>query len=267
MAKPSLVSLLGGLVLFCGAAGMTMTILRKPMPPGLTAPVALDLGDQEFGTVAVGRFRITNDGGQPLNLGPFATSCSCAGLEIERTTPDGIVWNKVSTLTIEPQCSVNLAVRVAVGGKVGQNQDLTIVGGTNVPSTPSWQLSVTIPRITGGIHCQPSAVVFDSMSVPFQKTERIIVYANGDPNRKITGVRAWPSDRFAASVVPVKADIPPHPTAGEAIGIIEVELQQNQPGLVWGRLAIAINGQEPRDHEHIMITGEVPETTSQGSQP
>ncbi|WP_232056348.1 hypothetical protein [Tuwongella immobilis] len=173
-------------------------------------------------------------------------------------TAKGASWTVVPSVTIEPNSSVEFAVSIGVGAAPGASQVVIVSGKTNDPNHPNWELPIRIARVTDWVTSEPTAVVFDSTQVPFQPIQKLIIYANGDDTRQITGAKPFPPERFITRVQPAPAGTPPHPTAGKAIGLIEVELKSLPPGPVWGQLAIEVDGQLPDEKVHLPITGEVP---------
>lgn len=243
------VGLLAGLF---AATAVAVAYARRPAaPPAAAFPEALDLGERPFGSEAIGRFQIGNRGGTELVVGEFATSCSCAGVEIDGER------SRLGSLRLAPGKSVDLAVRVAVGAKVGTPQTVHIAFTTNDPQRPSGVIVATIPRVQGGCHAEPVVAVFGEVTAGERPTQTVRLFDNNIPGSRVAEVRSLNPTRFAATLVRLPAGEPAarHESAGHHIASVVITPRADA-GPLNGQVEIRLAG-DGRTPDRIDIIGEV----------
>jgi hypothetical protein len=251
-------------LIFLGAlssavALVTVAVLRYHTPPPaghpvLKCPAVLNLGEREFGEVAVGRFQVTNRGAGELLLDRFRTSCSCAGVEVEQ---DG-EFRRVESVRLGSREQKELAVRIAVGARPGTHQ-LVIVGfATNDPARPEAVVEVFIPRVKGGAYPQPTAVMFGEIPVGSEPRQVVRLYDNGVASRRVGRVRSSQPDRFEVRLLePTGLEAEEtHETAGRLMALLEVTPCTEHPGRLDGTVEVELAG-EKRPADSIPVLGEV----------
>jgi hypothetical protein len=223
-------------------------------PPSIEYPRRIDLGDREWGELAVGRFTIANRGSGELVLDQFYTSCSCAGVELEQ---DG-KRQRVEALRLPPGGVIELSVRVAVGGVPGDRQHVHVVFATNDPARRSGAIELSIPQVKYGVAFLPRVVLLGQVRVGTSARQLIGLYDGRQPGRRIASVRSLQPDRFEARLLPIshqeesRIDI----RAGRMIAMLEVVGQTSKPGPLAGSIEVTLD-RESRRPDYIAVLGEV----------
>ena len=235
------------------ATGIAAVRFHTPPPPILSCDWVVDLGDQPFGAVSVGRVSVSNIGGSPLHLSGFATSCACAGVEVEHAGGAA----RVSEVDVAPGSSVALSVRVSARARVGTSQDVTVAFASNDPVRPIHVIKVVIPKVLGGVHAQPSAALFGEVPLGADASQTIRLYDNGIAGLRVVAVRTTVPKTLAVKLVPPDAtgDAPPAPGAGRHIASVEITLRTDAPRTLRGAVEVALAGGETPDR--IEVFGEV----------
>jgi len=224
-------------------------------PPILVVPKALDLGPREFGTTAIGRFVIENPGQTPLQVGPFKTSCSCAGVEVEH---DG-AFQRVVTHSIPPGQQTAFAIRIAVGARPGSSQRVSVYFPTNDPQSPEGVIEASISRVMGGVYAEPSAAIFGDLKARSTALQSIRLYDNGVKSRTIRDVRSSHPERFEVALVPLINGVHEpreHESAGRLIAVAEVRPRSGWIGRFDGTIEVVV-ADESRAADRIDVIGEV----------
>lgn len=223
----------------------------------LNYPSTVDLGEREFGEVAVGRFTIANHGRRELLLDQFSTSCSCAGVERE---VDG-EFQRLESLSLPPREQVELAVRVSVGVEPGERQLVQVGFASNDPVQPVAKIEVLVPRVIGGTCAVPKAILFGAVRVGGMARQVVDLYDNRRPNRRIEGVRSSHPELLRIRLLPLESEdrARTHDVAGRLIARLEVVGQTALPGPLDGRIEVSLAGEERRP-DIIPVFGEVVHT-------
>ena len=221
-------------------------------PPSLDCPAGVDLGAQEFGSTAVGRFRVANRGGSDLLLTRFGTSCSCAGVEIEQ---DGVA-KRVEELRVPAGGHVELSVRISVATRPGSSQTVLVRFTTTDPVNPDAAIKVVIPQVTGGLSAEPAAVVFGEIPTGQHAAKIIRLYSNGSATRRVHSVRSLQPDRFDARLVSLDAAGDSVQETDRLVAVVEVTARVDRPGRLDGTIEVVLN-EESRASDKIAVLGEV----------
>ncbi len=220
----------------------------------LDYPPTVDLGEREYGEVAVGRFTVTNRGRGELVLDEFFTSCSCAGVEREA---DGRFW-RVESVLVPPGEQVELVVRVGVGVPSGGRQRVQVVFSSNDPTQPAGKIEVIVPHVKGGAFAVPTAALFGDVRVGSPARQVIDLYDNRQAGRRVEQVRSLQPERFEARLLPLdpQGSAPTHDRGGRLIARLEVIGQTSRPGPLNGRVEVSLAG-EARQPDLIPVVAEV----------
>jgi hypothetical protein len=135
----------------------------------LEFPHQVDLGESESGETAIGRFTIANRGNRELVIDEIRSSCSCSGLE--REINGELV--RIASTTLQPGERANMAVRLAVNGRMGTSLRAVITFHTSDPSLPEGAIEVVVPKVQEGIATNPTSVDFGDIVVG-NKIQKII---------------------------------------------------------------------------------------------
>lgn len=226
----------------------------QPATAALEYPPRVDLGEREFGEVAVGRFTVANRARGELLLDTFSTSCSCAGVEREAEGK----FHRVETVSVPPRGQIELVVRVSVGLEPGQRQTVQVAFSSNDPAQPAGMIEVFVPRVKGGAYAVPRAVLFGAIRLGGAARQVIDLYDNRHAGRRIEKIRSFQPERFEARLLPLDPNAPAqfHDSGGRLIARIEVVGQTTRPGSLEGRIEVSLAG-EDRVPDVIQVFGEV----------
>lgn len=215
-------------------------------------PTFLNLGPRDKGDVAVGRFEIQNAGRGELTVERFGTSCSCAGVEMER---DG-QFVKVRSIRIAPGARTELAVRMSVGAPIGESQPVTIMFRTSDPARPVGKIDLVVPLVTGGIFSSPRAVVLGRVQVGAEAKQIVNLYDASALSRRVVRARSTRPERFDVRLLPPPEQKGPLDSKQQIVARLEVLAQSKKPGRLEGDIEIYLEG-EKLSPDTIPITGEV----------
>jgi hypothetical protein len=214
----------------------------------------LDLGERDFGEIAVGRFEIKNSGRAELLLDQLQTTCSCAG--VEREVEGKLV--RVDSVHLLPGDHAELVARMAVGARPGHGQAVQVFFHTNDPAQPLGTITLIVPRVKGPVYAEPCAVLFGTLPVGGRVGQVINLYDNGVPGRRIDTVRSKHPDRFEARLLPLADQEEPrmHASAGRLIARLEVTARTETAGRLDGE--IEVNGEKEVSASAVIpVAGEV----------
>jgi hypothetical protein len=223
-------------------------------PPRIELPDMIDLGSGERGSVVIGRFILRNTGGKELRIGNVRTSCTCSGLELE----NGDGYTRVEELAVGPRQQVELVIRIAVRGNIGEPAANTIWFSTNDPDQPERRITALISRVTGGIDTVPAHVVFGAVPVGSHARMFVDVLDRKGEKRSIKMVEGSNPDRFDVRLLPTEADAALRQSDTERVllGRVEVVLNTSKPGPVEGVVYIHLAGAN-RSADAIPVLGRV----------
>ncbi len=251
-----LVRLVGAVaVVTVGVGAFSLTRLASPGPPEMVYQNAISLGPQEFGTSALGRVRLTNTGAGELVVGSFRTSCSCAGIEVERNGQ----FEKIGELRIPPHSQSVIFVRITVGALPGLSQNVAVMFQTNDPKQPIGTVDLEIPQILGGVFAMPISAVFDHERNDSETVRELFIYDNGFPSRTIERVRVSHPERFEVELVPPKSGLhepQTHETAGHMIAVARVRPKAGYVGPLDGYFELFVAGEE-RPPDRFEVIGRI----------
>jgi hypothetical protein len=222
--------------------------------PVAIVPAVVELGDHEHGKTVTGRLTVANSGTADLLLDRFATTCSCAAVEIES---DGQL-RRAGSVRVRPGGQVELIARVAVAGRPGTSQQVYVSFATNDPQAARPMVELVVGRVKGGVTTSPLALVLGEQPIGSALKRLVRVYDNGVKGRQLSSVRSLNPDRFSATLLPPasekeqEADEP----RGKLIGVIEVIPVTNQVGSLDGRIEVRV-ADETRPPDHIEVLGRV----------
>lgn len=222
--------------------------------PVLQYPQALDLGEHEQRSIAVGRFQIKNAGTGVLILDQFQTSCACAGIEREVEGK----FLKVHSIKLQAGESIDLVLRASVTGRAGDQLRIACSFRSNDPRHPQGFIEALVSRIRGGVITIPTSILFGTLTVGQQAKHLLSVYDGGQSNRQIQAVRSTQPERFRARLLTNTFSDPlnRHETAGRLIGQVEIIPNTKQEGALDGEVEITLKN-EDRQPDRISVSGMV----------
>ncbi len=250
-------SLLPSLLVLFGMAGTTffgLGVFRTNGRPIASFAQSVNLGDCEFGKIVTARMKISNSGQAELRVFGFSTSCSCAAIQI---AVDGEL-RKIGELFLQPGEEVEVLAQISVGARPGTAQTIYIGFSTNDPSKSNNVIEIVIPCVKGGIWPDPLALTLGEIPTGAPLTKDIKIYDNGILKQKVNKIRSSQPSIFKAefkdsSQLPKE---PPHPTAGNFLGLVTVTVFSESPCVISGYVEVILEPQTTTA-DRIPITGEV----------
>lgn len=227
--------------------------------PRFQGPTTIDLGVQERGGYARGKFVIANTGTADLVISDIRSSCSCAGLEFDG--PAGPVG--VTTLTIPPGCQRELFVRVAVSGMTGASVTLATTFKTNDSRHPDHTLYTTISEVKAGVTCDPSAWVIGDTRKGQPLTRVVFITDDAPRPRTVDRIEVTPGqDRVSARLLTTGEFEPPASVVGaRVVGAIQVTADRKHTGPIDAAVCVYL-AEESRSPDAIRVTGKVVDAAS-----
>lgn len=245
----------GAAAVAVGLAAFSFVRINSPQPPVLVHQSSFDLGPHEFGATAIGRVVLANEGSGELVVGPFKTSCSCAGVEVER---DG-QFHRIEELRIPARSRTEVLVRIAVGAKPGSYQQVQVVFASNDPARPEGDFEVLISQILGGVHSVPAAAIFGDSEQGASNVRDVFIYGNGAKSRKIESIRVSHPERFKVELVPPQSGVhepQTHESAGQMIAVARVRPKAGWIGPLDGYFEVTVAG-ETRPPDRVDVIGQI----------
>jgi hypothetical protein len=105
----------------------------------------VDFGPREQGSIVNAPVVVYNRGDRPLILSEVRSDCSCSGLEQEV----GGRLTQITSVEIEPGCSVSLTSRLIVRGRPGAPEAHKVWFRTNDPAIPEAAITLAVPMVIG----------------------------------------------------------------------------------------------------------------------
>lgn len=233
----------------------TSAVLQAtPLNPTADYPKSLDLGEQMIGANCLAFFIVANRGESDLTVGKFKPSCSCSRVEpVTATGP-----NPKGQFVVRPGESAKFSVAIRVQGNAGHDMMSTIDFQTNDPKNAEPQITLSIPKLIGGIIVVPSAVVFGTLSRGNKPAKIIDVYDSASPPRPISKIVNAQPQRFSYRVVPASeiSSNPPEQGTRNFLTRLEVVPHTSAPGSLDGNLLISLVGR-PDAQDCVKILGKV----------
>lgn len=245
----------GVAVVAVAVAAFLFARTSPPLPPALIHQPSAELDPQEFGATAMAWLVLSNDGGGELVVGPFRTSCSCAGVEVER---DG-KFHRIDELRIPARSQAEVVVRIGVGAKPGMSQQVHVTFASNDPTRPESTFDVHIPRVLGGVYATPSAAIFGDAALGSADAQTVYVYDNGVKSRRIGSVRLSHPERFEVELVSPQPGVHEpqvHETAGQMIAVARIRPKPGWVGPLDGYFELAVAG-ETRLPDRVDVIGRI----------
>lgn len=172
--------------------------IRKPIfpYPRMNAPIEVKLGQAEQGSVVRAEIRLTNEGGMPLEMRNFQTSCGCTTLQL-RTNGE---VKAVSDMVLTPGETVVLTMDLIVRGSMGLPLTNTIRFETNDLSKKTVGIPVTVD-VVGGIRCTPQEVDFGRVLIGRESTKTVELVDTLEPARRVDRVQSSRPDLVTARLI------------------------------------------------------------------
>lgn len=262
MRMPFLVGLIVSAALV-GGMSYLMTARQHPHAnrilgsagPVADFPATLDLGDHEFGEVALGHLTIANGGQSELVLQNIRSNCSCAGLERE----DHGRFLRLESLHVNPGEHADLVIRVSVRGvPAGAEMRTPIYFETNDPRRPTGQIVGVVRHVLRGVSFGPSPLVFGSVPVGADIRQVIDIRDTAVPPRTIERIVSSLPDRVRVRLLPEVAATHAgrrHPD-GALVAKMEVKVATDVPGEVSAAVEVHL-AKEHRQPDCIRVMGRV----------
>jgi hypothetical protein len=235
-------------------------VCRAVIRPSDTVPVVLeypreiDLGNRRFSEVIEHPFQIRNTNSREVKLDRLSTSCGCAG--VERRTDHGL--EQISSLTLPAGGTCELVVRVAVGVRPGNAQQVFVQFRVDEGRASDGLISVLIPRVEGGAVVEPAVVMLGSLRPGEESVQQVELFDNGTANLSVVSVKSSRPTRFEVrSLTLTAADRQKiHPTAGRLVHRIEVRGITTTASRLDGEIEVAFSG-GPIAYMEIPVCGDV----------
>jgi hypothetical protein len=207
--------------------------------PLLDMPPRLELGEQQYGTIVISPFRVSNRGRAELTIDHIRSTCSCSGLE----RVDGDHFVRVEKLKIPPEGGVDLVVRMVVNGRVGGPHRSAISFDTNDAQHPSARLEVDIQKVAAGLQTSPSCVELGEVVLGQERRQTIELRDSAIGSRTIKQVSTSDADQIAVKLLPVETDHgnPDDHSFGVLKGRVEVVFQPKRLGPVNERIEVRLD--------------------------
>jgi hypothetical protein len=203
----------------------------KIAPPSINCPTQIDLGGCESGQEVEAKFSVTNNGGQPLFLYQFTTSCSCAGV-LKRRDSGGT--EPAERIAVAPGDAVELIARIVIRGVPGMEAKTAIAFQTNDPLNPVYQVMLVAPRVLGLV-ADPVQVTFLDASEAGGESRTVALRTIG------TGT---PGLKNVESTHPAfKVTIVPHGSAEGEFAKLQIAFLGSPIGSVGGEVLAAIESE------------------------
>jgi len=233
--------------------------LRSVFPlssdPVIDYPAKLDLGEHELGDQAVGRFTITNRGGNELIVDEIQTNCSCSGMEREH---DG-QYQRLESVRLKAGESADLAMRVTVRGVPAGAEMLNLIEfQTNDPAHPRGRIEVVVSHVTAGFSIFPPSIFLGIVPIGAQVRHLLEVRDTAAIPRTIERVTSTMPDRLTVRLLPIEempVDNKPNPK-GSLVGGIEMLVDTAMAGEIRGALEVHLAG-EQRNPDLVHVVGKV----------
>jgi hypothetical protein len=226
-----------------------------PLPPVMSHAPYVRLDPQEFGSMAIARLVLSNNGGSDLVVDRFQTSCSCAGVEIER---DGKL-QRISDLRVPARSQAEVVVRIGVGARPGTSQPVQVTFASNDPAHPVSTFDVQIPRVLGGVYAVPAAAIFGDVAQRSADAQTVYIYDNGVKSRRIGNIGISHPERFEVELLtpqPGTHEPQVHETAGQMIAVAKIRPKPGWVGPLDGYFELSVLG-EARPPDRVDVIGQV----------
>lgn len=243
-----------GVILVGLTCGFACLSKRVAPTPEITCPSEVNLGEQELGSLALGRFEISNTGSLPLVIENVSTNCSCTGLEEEE---DG-VFTRVSRLVIPPKSTVPLVIRVSVRGfPIGSTGITSVFFETNDPNAPNVEIQAIVNEVKGGVYVLPDSVVFGTVVAGSEESKIVQVFDDSVTPRVLDSVLVSGSPYVRAELRPPHTEVSaPIRKDRKHIADIVVSVKSDNPADLESLIAISLKG-EHRKPDSIRVIGRV----------
>ena len=219
--------------------------------PRVEAPVVIDLGAAENGSVVEADFAVVNRGGGEVRLFGYRTGCACEGLEQEI---DG-QFRPPAEVTLKGDGQARFRLRKSVSGPAGAAIRSDIYIRTTDPDSPEVTIGVVVSRVIGGVFAVPAHVPVGTVSVGQTMTRRFDLFDTADPPRAIERAVSTDPGRVAVKLLsPDPAAV--GPDGATPIGRLEVVVDASTPGPVEAEIRLFVPGGKTTP-DPIRVTGRV----------
>jgi len=242
------------LVLSLGVSGVTVGSLSLFFAgkPVFEIDQHHDLGVQHFGSIVPYKFPVKNEGNRTLWIEKFATSCSCAGIQMEQ---DGALV-KVDRLSLAPGQEKELILNIAASVTVGSEQKILVVFSTNDPDRARTMATFFIPRIVGPMDTEPLALAVNDLVQGVASQRLIKIRRQTHAQNRVVKVHSSDPADFTVSYRLADAKDRSSPTSADLEGWVEVVFPAKRSGKIEGFIEIDFleNGRYPH---RIPVLGQV----------
>jgi hypothetical protein len=187
----------------------------------------------------VHRFAIANRGGSELVIDDIRRSCSCTGLERE---VDG-KFTVVESLRLQPNETVNVNIRVAIRGRIGEPMRNQITMRTNDPNRPQAAIHVTAD-VSAGFTTSPTTVLLGTLVVGKETHTNITVRDAAAVRRKVVRVDSSAPEQFSVRFHPSDENTNSEMTESgpvRVLGYVEATVYAHSPGPIEGEVRIYLD--------------------------
>jgi hypothetical protein len=245
-----------GMIAYLARSGDLSHILGTCLKsyPIVSFPRQLDLGEREFGAIAVGTFTIANQGGGELVLDQIRTNCECSGLEQQE---NGRAV-RLKELRLKAGERAQVAIRLAVRGQAGKPLRSVVFFCTNDPTQPEGRIDVVVTNVTGGVRTWPAAIAFGTIPLGGKATQVLYLHDDAASPRTLARIESsCPSQVKVRPFPPVKTAEGNHDVGlSSVIGTFEVVLETEKPGTLQAEVRAYLVG-EQRAAAIIPVTAKV----------
>lgn len=233
-------SLIAVVLIGCASAALAAWIygpgsLREPR---LQVPPIVDIGEHEYGTMAVASFEIGNAGKSTLEVKSDSRSCSCSGLE-QVVGPGRLI--RVERLEVAPGDKTQVVVRFAVTSPPGAVHNIPILLVTNDPRSPERTVVLRVSRVHGGLIFVPSELALGTVDIGTTIQKEVDVYEPAVAQRAIRAPVAS-NDAYDVTFHPVtvSGDSTANPREPRLIGKLRVTFKTDKPRSLNGQISLPL---------------------------
>jgi hypothetical protein len=199
----------------------------------------VELGEREWGELAIARFSLANRGNRELLLDQFRTNCSCSALQTET---DGKL-QPVKEVRLGPHQRTYLVLRVSVRGQAGEPMLNVVHFRTNDPAQPHGALTAKVARIRGGVETFQAVVAFGAVLEGDECRRTVEVRDRSSLARRVVAVQISNPELLEVKLLPLltESQTDQQPSEGALIGRIEAAVNTAKATPIEGTIHITLD--------------------------
>lgn len=229
-------------------------VFFSPVGPMVQYNAIADLGDREFGEVAVAKLSFANVGDQKLKVNDITSSagCTCSGLEREINGQ----FYRVHDFFVPPGAVEHFNLRLAVREPPGASIRHMVSFRTNDPRKSHGDIEVLVPSVRG-VSFVPTSIIFGEVGRGGSRQQVVSLTNVGTDGVKIDKVITSHPELLRAEVHAPDRSIKPIHQPGQSICNLDVTLNAQSPGLLDGAITIYLIRGDRSYHVSIPISARV----------